>query len=57
MRGLEAYADGFDILPTPMAAEIGEVFIMATGSRDVLGVSHFERIAGRCDPDERWRGG
>src|ERR687898_18046 len=44
VRGLEAYADGFDVLPALDAAEIGEVFITATGSRDVLGVPHFERM-------------
>ncbi|MCA1717985.1 MAG: adenosylhomocysteinase [Actinobacteria bacterium] len=44
VRGLEAYADGFDVLPASVAAEIGEVFITATGSRDVLGVTHFERM-------------
>jgi adenosylhomocysteinase len=43
-RGLEAYADGFDVLPAMEAAEIGEVFITATGSRDVLGPPHFERM-------------
>jgi adenosylhomocysteinase len=44
VRGLEAYADGFDVLPAMEAAEIGEVFITATGSRDVLGTEHFERM-------------
>jgi adenosylhomocysteinase len=44
VRGLEAYADGFDVLPALEAAEIGEVFITATGSRDVLERSHFERM-------------
>jgi adenosylhomocysteinase len=44
VRGLEAYADGFDVLPALEAAEIGEVFITATGSRDVLTSSHFERM-------------
>ncbi|MDQ3912271.1 MAG: adenosylhomocysteinase [Actinomycetota bacterium] len=44
VRGLEAYADGFDVLPALEAAEIGEVFITATGSRDVLTNSHFERM-------------
>ena len=44
VRGLEAYADGFDVLPAMEAAEIGEVFITATGSRDVLGPPHFERM-------------
>ena len=44
VRGLEAYADGFDVLPALEAAEIGEVFIKATGSRDVLTAAHFERM-------------
>jgi adenosylhomocysteinase len=42
--GLEAYADGFDVLPALDAAEIGEIFITATGSRDVLTAAHFERM-------------
>src|SRR5918992_5352112 len=44
VRGMEAYADGFDVLPALDAAEIGEVFITATGSRDVLTAAHFERM-------------
>ena len=44
VRGLEAYADGFDVLPALDAAEIGEIFITATGSRDVLAAPHFERM-------------
>ncbi|CAA9463442.1 MAG: Adenosylhomocysteinase [uncultured Rubrobacteraceae bacterium] len=44
VRGLEAYADGFDVLPALDAAEIGEVFVTATGSRDVLTAAHFERM-------------
>jgi adenosylhomocysteinase len=44
VRGLEAYADGFDVLPALDAAEIGEVFITATGSRDVLTTAHFGRM-------------
>src|SRR3712207_1386585 len=44
VRGLEAYADGFDVLPALDAAEIGEIFLTATGSRDVLAAPHFERM-------------
>src|SRR5215212_3651122 len=44
VRGLEAYADGFDVMPSLEAAELGEIFITATGSRDVLAASHFERM-------------
>src|SRR3712207_9320559 len=29
VRGLEAYADGFDVLPALDAAQIGEVFVTA----------------------------
>ena len=44
VRGLEAYADGFDVLPALDAAEIGEIFVTATGSKDVLAAPHFERM-------------
>ena len=44
VRGLEAYADGFDVLPAVDAAEIGEIFVTATGSTDVLTAQHFERM-------------
>ena len=44
VRGLEAYADGFDVLPALDAAEIGEIFITATGVRDVLTEEHFGRM-------------
>jgi adenosylhomocysteinase len=44
VRGLEAYADGFDVLPALEAAEIGEIFITATGTLDTLATPHFERM-------------
>src|SRR5918993_591528 len=44
VRGLEAYADGFDVLPAVEAAKMGEVFITATGSTDVLTSRHFGRM-------------
>jgi adenosylhomocysteinase len=44
VKGLEAYADGFDVLPALDAAEMGEVFVTATGSKGVLSASHFERM-------------
>jgi adenosylhomocysteinase len=44
VRGLEAYADGFDVLPAIEAAEVGEIFVTATGSNDVLTEKHFERM-------------
>jgi hypothetical protein len=53
VRGLEAYADGFDVPPALEAAEIGELFITAVGSREVFSVPRFERNAGQCDTGER----
>jgi len=44
VRGLEAYADGFDVLPAIEAAEIGEIFVTATGSTGVLTEQHFGRM-------------
>jgi adenosylhomocysteinase len=42
VRGLEAYADGFEVMPALDAARIGEIFITATGSWGVLSAPHFE---------------
>ena len=44
VKGLEAYADGFDVLPALQAAELGEIFVTATGGRNVLTRPHFERM-------------
>lgn len=44
VKGLEAYADGFDVLPSLRAAEVGEVFVTATGGRDTLTQQHFQRM-------------
>ena len=44
VRGLEAYADGFDVLPALEAAKLGEIFITATGALDVLTREHFENM-------------
>jgi adenosylhomocysteinase len=44
VRGLEAYADGFDVLPAIEAVQTGEIFVTATGSTDVLTTEHFERM-------------
>jgi adenosylhomocysteinase len=44
IRGLEAAANGFDVLPTAEAAPIGDVFITGTGSIGVLRAAHFEAM-------------
>ncbi|WP_273888154.1 adenosylhomocysteinase [Rubrobacter naiadicus] len=44
VRGLEAYADGFEVLPALEAAGTGEIFVTATGNKGVLGREHFARM-------------
>ena len=44
MSALEARMEGFDVMPSLVAAERGDVFVTVTGSRDVLGRDHFERM-------------
>jgi len=41
IRALEAVMDGFDVMPMKEAAEIGEIFITATGNKDVITREHF----------------
>ena len=42
MRALEAVMDGYDVMPALEAACEGDVFITATGDRDVIRGEHFE---------------
>ncbi len=41
VRALDAVMQGYRVLPMSAAAPLGEVFITATGSRDVIGAEHF----------------
>lgn len=41
MRALEAAMDGFSVRPMAEAAKSGEIFITATGNKDVLSKEHF----------------
>jgi adenosylhomocysteinase len=41
VRALDALMQGFQVLPMAEAAPLGQVFITATGSRDVIGPGHF----------------
>ena len=41
VRALGALMQGFRVLPMAQAAPLGQVFITATGSRDVIGPGHF----------------
>lgn len=44
IKALKAYYDGHDVMPSLKAAEIGDVFITATGCKDVLTREHFMRM-------------
>jgi adenosylhomocysteinase len=44
MRALEAVMDGFEVLSMDRAAEIGDVFVTATGDKHVVARRHLERM-------------
>ncbi len=44
VRAIEAVMDGFRVMPMLRAAEEGDVFVTATGCRDVIRREHFERM-------------
>ena len=44
MKALEAVMDGFRVMPMEQAAEVGDIFVSATGNLHVFDVHHFERM-------------
>jgi adenosylhomocysteinase len=44
MRALEAVMDGYEVLPMAKAAEIGDIFVTATGDKGVITRAHMERM-------------
>ena len=42
IKAVEAYMDGFTVLPMKEAAKIGEFFVTVTGNRDVIRGEHYE---------------
>jgi adenosylhomocysteinase len=44
-RALQAHMDGHRVMSMPEAAEVGDLFVTATGSRDVIRGEHLERMA------------
>ena len=44
IRALEAVMDGFDVMDMESAAEIGEIFVTATGNAKVIRKEHFEKM-------------
>lgn len=43
-RALEAAMDGYTVLPMENAAEVGDIFVTATGCRDVIRKEHMTRM-------------
>jgi adenosylhomocysteinase len=44
MRAIEAVMDGYEVLPMAKAAEIGDIFVTATGDKGVITRAHMERM-------------
>ena len=44
MPALEASMDGYEVLPMERAAEIGDIFVTATGDKSVITGAHMERM-------------
>jgi len=44
-RALEAYMEGYDVMPMAEAAAEGDLFVTTTGNRDVIGREAFEAMA------------
>jgi len=43
-RALEAYMEGFHVMPMEKAAEQGDIFITTTGNKDIVTSQHFSRM-------------
>lgn len=44
VRALEAVMDGFTVIPMIEAAEIGDIFVTATGDKSVITVEHLKKM-------------
>jgi adenosylhomocysteinase len=44
LRALEATLDGYQVLPMDRAAEVGDIFVTATGDKSVIARKHIERM-------------
>ena len=42
LPALQAAMDGFDVMPMSRAAKLGDIFLTATGNKDVLAKEHFK---------------
>jgi len=44
VKAIEAYMDGFEIMPMDKACELGDFFVTVTGCCDVITPEHFEKM-------------
>lgn len=44
IKALEAYMDGFDVMPMEEAAPLGDFFVTVTGCKDVITKKHFSNM-------------
>jgi adenosylhomocysteinase len=44
LKALEAVMDGFEVLPMARAAEVGDIFVTATGNKSVIRGEHMESM-------------
>ena len=44
IKALKAVMDGFDVMPMEEAAKMGEIFVTATGNKNVIRKEHFENM-------------
>lgn len=44
LRALEAVMDGYRVMPMMSAAVVGDIFVTATGDKNVIDGAHFERM-------------
>jgi adenosylhomocysteinase len=44
LRALEAVMDGYEVLPMERAAQVGDVFVTATGDKSVITREHFQQM-------------
>jgi adenosylhomocysteinase len=44
LKGLEAVMDGFRVMPMEEAAPIGDIFVTATGNKNVIDTNHFDKM-------------
>ncbi|MEX0817729.1 MAG: adenosylhomocysteinase [Gaiellales bacterium] len=44
LHALEAVMDGYEVLPMERAAEVGDIFVTATGDKHVIAGPHLERM-------------